>query len=151
MSIERAETDLARVRSEIQRLQMQLEIASARSLKLEHYIEMARLYDVADASEQPDDPRNKPGSGSPLVPVCVEYIRQTGQRQPTRKLVEVLEAQGFKIGGTNKVTNLSGSLSRAPELTPNRVEGWGLKEWEARNADHDSDAQPDVSDEEIAF
>lgn len=127
MSIERAEADLQKVGTEMQRLRSQLEAAGMRALKLQNYIEMAKAYEAPVDSEESNRPRAS--GGSPLVPICIEVIRERGKRQPTRYLVEELERRGHHIGGSNKITNLSGALSRAPELSASRLEGWGLKEW----------------------
>ena len=129
MLIERAEADLIRAKVEVARLSAQLSAAESRVVKIEHYIEMARAYD----SREPEDARPRNG-GSPLVQASVEIIRERGTRQLTRVLVEELEQRGHRIGGNNKITNLSGALSRSPLLSASRTEGWGLKEWEQLEA-----------------
>jgi hypothetical protein len=128
MSIERAEADLAKVRSDIDRLSAQLKAAESRSVKLAHYIEMARAYEAA--SEAADAPRAR-SNGSPLVSGTIEILRERKCRVPTTALVEELERRGYLIGGSNKVGNLSGALSRSSALTPSRTKGWGLLEWDS--------------------
>lgn len=137
MSVERAQADLKRVNQEASRLKIQLLMATERITKLEHYIELAKVYD-ANADGVTD---NKPQNGSSLVAASIEIIAEAGVRQPTRHLVEELERRGHVIGGQNKVTNLSGTLSRAPELTASRTEGWGLAAWDSSHKAK-AEAQP---------
>jgi hypothetical protein len=127
MSIERAEADLARAKAEVARLTNQLQTAVAKVTKIENYLEIARTYDAPDG----DDSAKSRNAGSPIVHATIEILRERGTRQHARALVEELERRGHQIGGTNKITNLSGSLSRSPLLSASRVDGWGLKEWES--------------------
>jgi hypothetical protein len=126
MSVSRAEADLARVRSEIHRLRVQLDAAILREQKLANYVEMARVYET-DELETTGQP--KPQTGSALVHACIEIIKSSGRRQHTRFLVAELAKKGLNVGGANPVTNLSGALSRSEDLISNRLEGWGLKDW----------------------
>ena len=125
MSIERAEADLALARVDVSRLGVSLESAKARMVRLEHYIEVARAYERG--ADGPSDDRGR-GDGT-LAEAATAIIRERGNRQPTRVLVDELEARGHQIGGANKITNLSSTLSRAPHLSANKLKGWGLKEW----------------------
>lgn len=126
MSLDRATSDLAKLKLEVARLQAQLNAANEKVLKLEHYIEVTRAYE----SQQDDVDRVKGGVGTLLVSTVIEILREKGTRQPTRLLVEELERRGLHIGGQNKITNLSGMLSRSGDLVSSRTEGWGLSVWE---------------------
>ena len=125
MSIKQAELDLARARGDAERLAVQLKAAESRILKLENYLELARLYE--ERAEPPDGAVS--ASGPAIVQAAISILQERKTRQKTSALVEELERRGQRIGGTNKITNLSGSLSRSPLLTASRTEGWGLKEW----------------------
>ena len=140
MSLERAKADLARARSEVVKLTANLQAATARVTKLEHYLEIARAYDMYDSGASSDRP--SPG-GLTLVQAAMEIIRESAARQPTRDLIEELERRGYHIGGANKVTNLSSALSRSPALSSSRTKGWGLMEWEQNKAPEAQGAEPE--------
>ncbi len=144
MSVARAELDLTRVRAEIQRLRAQLEAALLREQKLANYVEMARLYE----GDEPDVvSQARANSGSMLVSACVEIIRLSGRRQHTRRLVAELAKRGLHVGGVNPVTNLSGALSRSEDLVANRLEGWGLKDWQNGSGPNEGLAEPGNCDD----
>lgn len=143
VSIDRARIDFQKAQQEVVRLKVILHHAEAHVVKLGHYIELAALYELTDDA----DPDSKPQSGSSLVMGSIQIITERGVRQPTRLLVEELERRGYSIGGQNKVTNLSGTLSRSPELTASRTEGWGLKVWESRTTGPAAETEPPENDE----
>jgi hypothetical protein len=125
MAIDRALADLEEAKREAIRLSALLDSVHQRIRKLEIYIEMAESYESPSASAAPVRL-----NASPIVPACISILRAHGTRMPARQLVEELERRGVLIGGTNKITNLSGTLSRAPEFSASRLDGWGLAEWE---------------------
>jgi hypothetical protein len=122
--LERAKADLGEAEGEAARLSTLLDSAHERIRRLRIYIEMAEGYESPSASAAPVR-----ANASPIVPVCISILRKHGARMPARQLVEELERRGVEIGGSNKITNLSGTLSRAPEFSANRTDGWGLTEW----------------------
>ena len=142
MSIERAKADLAQARIEAQRLAEQARSVAERVAKLEVYLEMARVYEadcrVIAATAAPGA-RGRPT----MAQAATQIIRESGKRQTTRELIDALEQHGYVIGGENKVTNLSSTLSRCEALVANKVEGWGLVEWVT--------PPPVLPDEEIKF
>jgi len=99
-----------------------------------NYIEITRAYEADNAE---DAPIGK-SAGAALAQACVETIRERWARQKTVALVEELTRRGHHIGGGNKVTNLSGALSRSDDLTSSRAKGWGLADW------GDSDPAPEL-------
>lgn len=88
-------------------------------------------------------------SGASLVRATIEIIREQGSRQKIGDLVNALEQRGYRIGGQNKATNLSSSLCRSPKLSPNRTEGWGLREWES--SDEAPAQKAEIAEDELPF
>lgn len=145
MATTKAEADLAAVKAEIQRLERALEAARHRATKIEHYIEMARVYggglypcdsppgdelETTASSAVPQSQRHRSGKGNAVVNTVIEILRQAGDFMRTRDILVKLSQQGVAIGGGNQVTNLSGYLSRSELLENDRSLGWALKEWE---------------------
>lgn len=139
MSVGKAKSELARVQRDIARLTEQLNQAQALEVKIAHYIEMAQRYDndADDAlshrfhREVPSEKGRIAASGTSYdaVQAVVSILRDAGKPIRTRDLLPMLEARGINIGGENPVTNLSGFLSRSPELEANRALGWHLVDW----------------------
>jgi hypothetical protein len=133
MSISRAESDLAQAKMEMQRLERDLKAAQERAIKIQHYLEMARLYDMGttvSADRSPGKRRQRSGKSAIYTRAAIETLRRAGHPMKTRALVRALSDQGIEIGGKDPVITLSGSLSRSGELEmPDRAAGWVLKEW----------------------
>jgi hypothetical protein len=127
VSVERAEKDLSRAKSDVARLEAQLTDARSRATKLEHYIEMARLYDAAssDGGAKPNRVTPKPNATT----VAIEILRREGKPLHTHVLLDELAKQGIHISGINPPGNLASTLSRSDLLESSRVEGWRLVEW----------------------
>ena len=133
MSISRAETDLAQAKMEIQRLECELAVAQERAIKIQHYLELAKLYGLgATVSTSADRRRRRQPTGKYATyrKAAVETIRRAGHPMKTRSLVHALSDQGIKIEGKDPVIILSGVLSRSTELEMrDRSVGWAFKEW----------------------
>ena len=133
MTISRAESDLVQAKLEIQRLEGALKAAHERAIKLQHYLEMARLYDTGatvSAGTTPRKRRQPSGKYATYRNAAVEIIRHAGHPMETRPLVRALSDQGIEVTGKDPVVTLSGALSRSTELEMRgRSVGWALKEW----------------------
>ena len=123
--VDRAKADLAKMRADLGRLQVQMEMLSDRMRKVESYIEMASFYETdEDAAEAA---RSRGGGISAIaVRLAVDMLKERGAPMHTREIIKELEAKGVVIGGSNPIANLSGFLSRSEELVNNRAIGWGL-------------------------
>lgn len=125
MALNRAEADLKKAKSELAKLELQVEITRARVLKLEHYIEMARIYEASEA-DQPiaETPKRRGG----VVGAVIDILRESrSEGMQTREILEELKKRGIDIGGNNPITNLSSTLSRADDLVNVPGVGWTLK------------------------
>ena len=132
MSLARAEADLVSARNDVKRYENLLENARQRVLKIEHYIEMARLYSGgSDDEENVYSRRQRSGVSGSAVTEVIAHLRDVGRAVKTRDLVPILKAKDIRVSALQdrEVTVLSGYLSRAPELVGNRTEGWWLAEW----------------------
>ncbi len=125
--IERAKSDLAKLKIEISRLRSQIESMESRRDKVSAYIEMADIYESEDGLA--DGLRAKGGISGAAVRGAVDAIRERKAPIHTRELLEILAKQGIHVGGSNPVANLSGFLSRSEELRNSRALGWGLAGW----------------------
>lgn len=152
MSVEKATVELARVRREVSRLREQLAQAQALETKIANYIEIAQRYEEAlgdashlthkkEASQGPAEKPKMPTSGTSYdaVRATISILREAGKPVRTRDLVPILAEKGINIGGENPVTNLSGFLSRSPDLIANRALGWHLAEWNDSHTTENSD------------
>jgi hypothetical protein len=130
VSVERATKDLNKTRLEVTRLEAQLTDARNRALKLEHYLEMAKVYDAAqevDAEKSLDAKLN-------VTEQVIEILRALQRPAHTRQLVDELAKLGTVIKGENPANNLASTLSRSKLLESSRTEGWRLVEWKTVQA-----------------
>jgi hypothetical protein len=89
---------------------------------------MAAVYEAVDAFDDASRTRAA-GISATAVRMATEMIRERGESMHTRQILKALGERGVQIGGVNPVANLSGFLSRAPELQNSRAHGWSLREW----------------------
>lgn len=142
MSLSKARTELTRVQREVSRLQELLNNAQALETKIMHYIEMVERFESGSGDPAGDKvahthsvgatDKPKPASSGvsyDAVRATIRILREEGKPIRTVDLLPKLKMQGIEIGGNNPVANLSGFLSRSPELTANRSLGWHLSEW----------------------
>jgi len=140
-AIARAERDLAEVRREIGDLEQQLAAAKERAGKIAVFLEMAQIYGANGGGASNPSPSSaiepkltpsidsKGGLAKAAAREVITVLRERGQPVHTKELLDILRARGIEIAGRNPVTNLSGYLSRSPELTADRAAGWSLAEW----------------------
>ena len=74
-------------------------------------------------------------SSALAVQTVIEHLKNSGKAAHTRDLVEMLKHEGFAVGGKDPVANLSGFLSRSPDLMNSRSHGWALKSWGSATGD----------------
>src|SRR5437016_2223851 len=142
-AVARAEQDLANLRKEIGDLEERLAAARERAGKITVFLEMAQIYGAngESAPTHPDAP-SPAGEAADTAPLrfldglaksaareVIAILRERGQPVQTKELLAALGARGIEIAGQNPVSNLSGYLSRSPELMPDRAVGWSLREW----------------------
>ena len=127
-NVERAQADLEKMRSDMVKLQNQMDDLAVRANKVAAYIEMAAYYEAVDAFDDASRTRAA-GISATAVRLATEMIRERKESMHTRQILKALTERGVQIGGANPVANLSGFLSRAPELRNSRAHGWGLAEW----------------------
>jgi len=160
MSIEAAKLDRANLQHRVDRLRADLAATEDRIRKIDIYIEMAQQYRglAADVNPAPSErtavqlkshsaPQPR-GYAERVSTEVINYLRGTRQPAKTADLLDFLAGVGLPIGGEKPRNNLSGILSRTPELAADRVKGWHLVEWSqnATNADvqHRPQPAPDV-------
>lgn len=153
MSMARAQLDLKRLETQAVDLRAKLVAIEAQVEKVRAYIEIAKLYADDAPADRLISPEKKSKGGRPsggistqAVETSLAIIRAARKPLHTRDLIRELAARGVVIGGTNPVTNLSGFLSRSPELKNSRTLGWSLAEWPAdfptEPASNNPDEQP---------
>ena len=95
--------------------------------------------------------------------LVIPYLRETGTRVQSNKILEFIQDKGVVLGGQNPIATLSSYLSGTPELDNIRGQGYGLKEWsepqlensppsddEVHQVDDDADkTEPSASAEEL--
>jgi hypothetical protein len=162
MSIQRAERELAALQRELAQLDARIDEARSRSIKLAHYIEMAREFGEAadapvarfnaDATFSANGTRQRApqgGMAGRAVQECISILREHRKPMHTKDLSEIIGQRGIHLGGANPLQSLSGYLSRTPGLLADRSVGWSLEEWRSEpmsTTDPDGDAhrsQPD--------
>jgi hypothetical protein len=144
MSIQRAERELNDLQQEIERLDARIGEARSRAVKLGHYIEMAREFgeggiagtsaaSTTHARTSSNGARQRTpqgGMSGRAVQECISILRENGKPIQTKKLFEMIQQRGVRLGGANPAQALSGYLSRTPGLIADRSAGWSLEEWQ---------------------
>jgi hypothetical protein len=141
MSVQRAARELASLREEIGRLEVQLGSKRDRAIKLEHYVEMAREFgdettSTNESRRESDSERQRAprgGMSGRAVQECIAILREHHQPMHTAELHKLLLDRGIRLGGKNPAQALSGYLSRTPGLIADRSRGWSLIEWESES------------------
>lgn len=131
MAVNQARADLARLQSEIKRLENQLLVAKQRAEKVANYIEMSELYS-SGMGVTASATRSRSGKSAAAADMVAQILGQKGHPIPTRDLLKELESKGIIFDSHNPVTNLSSALSRSPLLVGDRTEGWSLAEWKSQ-------------------
>lgn len=137
MSVCRAQEDLRRLRQEATDLETKLAEVKSKIEKLSIYIELSKVYGGQTYLSPPVNRSPSPTGGRPkgggisaaAVESAIAAITKAQSPLHTRKLLEILVAEGLEIGGVNPVANLSGFLSRSLALKNNRTHGWSLSAW----------------------
>ena len=80
--------------------------------------------------------RRRGGKVRTIQDSTIDLLEKRGRRLRTIEILTILTDQGVEVGGEDPLNNLSGILSRAPELTNDRAAGWGLAAWEGTQAPH---------------
>jgi hypothetical protein len=142
-AVARAEQDLSNLRKEIGDLEERLAAAREKAGKITVFLEMAQIYGAngESASRQPDAAPNA-GDAADMQPLrfldglaksaareVIAVLRERREPVQTKELLSVLRTRGIEIPGQNPVSNLSGYLSRSPDLLADRAVGWSLREW----------------------
>lgn len=94
------------------------------------YDEFASGSDPSEASPRRDPIQTTlmPTQGRKIsTPDAVQTILEDGYPRTTATLLQLLDQQGIKVGGTRKIVNLSSALSRDPRFVNDRTKGWSLK------------------------
>jgi hypothetical protein len=142
-AVARAEQDLANLRKEIGDLEERLAVAKEKAGKITVFLEMAQVYRANGESTAPhrgaaspagdvadEEPlRFRDGLAKSAAREAIAVLRERGEPVQAKELLDVLRTRGIEIPGQNPVSNLSGYLSRSPELVADRAVGWSLKVW----------------------
>jgi hypothetical protein len=141
-AVARAEQDLANLRKEIGDLEERLATAKDKAGKIAVFLEMAQIYGANGESTPPQAAAATDGDAADIRPLrfldglaksaareAIAVLRERGEPVQTKELLSVLRTRGIEIPGQNSVSNLSGYLSRSPDLLADRAVGWSLKEW----------------------
>ena len=125
-----ARVDLAKLDDEMKRLRAQIAGLESQSVRLRHYIEVARKYEHLPPVSA-ETATVSSSSTRAIVAAAVAILQERRQPIHTRVLLEELTQRGVNVGGANPVANLSGYLCRERwRLTNSRLTGWSLKEWD---------------------
>ena len=131
MSVEKAKSQLVGIEAELGRLKARLTELEARAERLRVYIEVAHELELPGIEHFGANRLGSETKGEKMAAECVAIISAHGRPMKTRELVDELERRGFAIGGENKITNLSSSLSKAKSLLRiDRATGWMLVQWD---------------------
>ena len=120
--IEQVLAKLAHWNAEAQRLHKQLTEAEEQANRFRNYVDVHREIEEAGSKQEPDVPASTTVSVSDtadgrtltrrVTDMAVDLIRAKGRPIRTRDLLVQMEQQGLIVGGQNRVTNLSGILTR---------------------------------------
>lgn len=141
MSVPAAESQLAQVTAELEKVEAVAHHLRSRKHDLEIYLRVAQELEAGNADsahaklprvDAPRQPRTSPrdGKGDRVRAAAIDAIKQSGRAMTARELVQVLSQQGIVLGGGDPkkdTSDLSAKLAKAPELAGKRGSGWSLR------------------------
>ncbi len=136
-ALERAKGDLLKLQAELARVTATTLDLQRRIVDVSTFIRMFDFY----KEEGAEMARSRGGSSALAVQTVIEHLKSSGKAAHTRDLVEMLKQEGFAVGGKDPVANLSGFLSRSPDLMNSRSHGWALTTWGSAAGDPDKAPQ----------